>query len=100
MVPIPGFCSKKIHKKITNKLIKKVINPIEKFKCIEIPCANTLHGEAPVKETIKSPSPKPNNVNPRHKKKNVENFGFKFKGLGELQEVFGIFLIERNIFYY
>ena len=43
----------------------------------EIPWARTLHGDAPVKETINSPSPKPNNISPKHKKKNVENFGLK-----------------------
>ena len=29
-VPIPGFCFKKIHKKITKRLMKKVIVPIER----------------------------------------------------------------------
>ena len=63
----------------------------------EIPCAKTLQGEAPVKETIKSPSPKPNKVRPKHKKKNVENLGLKLYGFSELQFTFGIFLIFKNI---
>ena len=38
IVPIPGFWSRKIHKKITNKLIKKVIIPIDNKKdLVEIP---------------------------------------------------------------
>ena len=81
-------------------LIKKVINPIDKFICKEMPCARTLQGEAPVRETNNKPSPKPNKPSLRHKKKKVEIFGFKFKGLGELQDTLGIFLIERNIFNY
>ena len=43
----------------------------------EIPCARTLHGEAPVNDTINKPSPRPNNIRPKHKKKNVENLGLK-----------------------
>ena len=58
-------------------LIKKVINPIDKFICKEMPCARTLQGEAPVRETNNKPSPKPNKVKPKHKKKNVENLGLK-----------------------
>ena len=63
-----------------------------------MPCAKTLQGEAPVKETINSPSPRPNKVRPKHKKKNVENFGLKLYGLSELQCTFGIFFIFKNIF--
>ena len=72
--------------------------PMEKPKFKYIPCARTLHGEAPTVEIINSPSPKPNKVNPRHKKKKVDIFGFKFKGLSELQDTLGIFLIFKNIF--
>ena len=61
------------------------------------PWAKTLHGEAPVKETINKPSPKPNNVKPKHKKNNVENFGLKLNGLPELQYVFGTFFIDKNM---
>ena len=46
------------------------------FKCI--PCARTLHGEAPAAETINNPSPNPNKVKPKHKKKSVDIFGLKF----------------------
>ena len=77
IVPIPGFCSSGIHKIKTATLIKNVIVPILKLTFKEIPCAKTLHGEAPVKDTINKPSPRPNNMRPKHKKKNVENFGLK-----------------------
>ena len=39
-----------------------VIIPIERSTFNEIPCARTDHGEAPAKETINNPSPKPNKV--------------------------------------
>ena len=78
-------------------LTRIVIIPIERLAFSEIPCARTDHGEAPAKETINKPSPKPNKVNPTHRKKNVEIFGFKFSGLSELQVTFGIFLICKNI---
>ena len=80
-------------------LIKNVIIPILRFTFIEIPWAKTLQGEAPVKETINNPSPKPNNIKPKQQKNNVENFGLKFSGLDELQETLGIFFIDKNIFY-
>ena len=73
------------------------IIPIEKPIFKKIPCAKTLHGEAPDIETINRPSPNPNKVSPKHKKKNVEIFGFKFKGLSELQETLGIFFIDKNM---
>ena len=53
-----------------------------------------------MKETNKRPSPIPNKLKPKHKNKNVENFGFKFNGLSELQETLGIFFIVKNIFFY
>ena len=68
-----------------------------KFTLREIPWANTLQGDAPIEETINNPSPKPNNIKPKHKKKNVENFGLKLYILLELHETFGIFLIFKNI---
>ena len=77
IVPIPGFWPRGIHKIKTAILIKRVIVPILKLTFKEIPCAKTLHGEAPVKDTINKPSPRPNNIKPKHKKKNVENFGLK-----------------------
>ena len=84
--------------------MKNVIIPILKFTFKEIPWANTLHGEAPAKETINKPSPRPNSIKPKHKKKNVESFGLKLYGLSELQLTFGISLIFKNIlisyFYY
>ena len=62
-----------------------------------MPIARTLQGEAPVSETNKSPSPKPNNVNPKHTYNNVENLGLILNGFLELHEVFGIFFIVKNI---
>ena len=76
------------------------MTPIEKLTFKEIPCANTLHGEAPVSDTINKPSPKPNKLRPKHKNKKVDSLGLMFKGLSELHETLGIFFIERNMFYY
>jgi|TARA_B100000929_G_C15295297_1_gene348472 hypothetical protein len=76
------------------------MTPTDRSICKDIPCANTLQGEAPVSDTSNKPSPKPNKVNPKHKNKNVDSFGLKFKGFLELQGTLGIFLIERNMFYY
>ena len=97
IVPIPGFWFNGIQKIKTEILIINVINPTENPDFIEIPWAKTDHGEAPEDETINNPSPKPNRVSPKHKKKNVEIFGLKFNGLFELQETFGISLIFKNI---
>ena len=66
----------------------------------EIPCASTLHGEAPVEETKSKPSPKPNKIKPKQRNKKVDIFGLKFKGFSELHETLGTFFIERNMFYY
>ena len=98
MVAIPGFWPSGIHKIKTTTLIKNVIIPILRFTLREIPWAKTLQGEAPVKETINKPSPNPNNINPKHKKKNVENFGLRLWGFSDVQLTFGIFLIFKNIF--
>ena len=62
-----------------------------------MPWARTLHGEAPVEDTISKPSPKPNNDKPKHKKNRDEIFGLKFKGLSELQYTFGMLFIDKNI---
>ena len=97
-VPIPGFWFKNIQKNNTAKLIKKVTVPIEKSIFKEIPCAKTVQGEAPVSETINSPSPNPNKVKPKHKKRKVEIFGFKFRGFSELHETLGIFFRDKNMF--
>ena len=99
MVPIPGFWPRGIHKTKTAILIKSVMVPILKFTFKEMPWAKTLQGEAPVKDTINKPSPKPNSVRPKHKKKNVDNLGLKLYGFSELQFTFGIFLIFKNIFW-
>ena len=98
IVPIPGFWFKKNQKNKTPRLIKRVIVPIDKSTCKEIPWASTLQGEAPVSEIINSPSPIPNSVKPKHKKRKVEIFGLKFRGLSELHETFGIFFKDKNMF--
>tara|TARA_Y100000996_G_C22270221_1_gene539670 strand:- start:45 stop:368 length:324 start_codon:yes stop_codon:yes gene_type:complete len=97
IVPIPGFCFNGIHIIKTITLIIKVITPIEYFTFKEIPWARTLHGEAPLKETISKPSPNPKSVKPKHKKKKVEIFGLKLNGYFELHLVLGIFLMDKNI---
>ena len=76
------------------------MTPIDKSACKDIPCANTLHGDAPVRETSNKPSPKPNKTKPKQRNKKVGNLGLKFKGFSELQETLGTFLIERNMFHY
>ena len=97
IVPIQGFWFNGSQKIKTTMLISIVIIPTEKPTFKKIPCARTLHGEAPVVETINNPSPSPNKASPKHKKKNVEIFGFRFKGLFELHETLGTFFIDKNI---
>ena len=97
IVPIPGFWFKGIQKIKTETLIINVINPTENPDFEEIPWANTLHGDAPEAETINKPSPKPNKVSPKQRKKNVDIFGLKLSGLSELQGTTGIFFIFKNI---
>ena len=70
---------------------------MEIFNIFDNPSARTDHGELPVVETNKRPSPKPNKVNPTHKSIKVVNLGFKFKGFSELQDFEGIFLMVKNI---
>ena len=97
IVPIPGFWFNGNQRIKTTTLISIVIIPTEKPTFKKIPCARTLHGEAPAAETINNPSPNPNNASPKHKKKNVEIFGFRFKGLFELHETLGTFFIDKNM---
>ena len=80
-------------------LTNMVIIPVEKSTFKAIPCARTLQGEAPAKDTISNPSPKPNKARPSNKKKNVEILGLRFNGFSELQDTLGIFLIFKNIFF-
>ena len=75
----------------------KVTTPIDNPYLIEIPCAITVHGEFPRNEITTNASPKPNNIRPKQRKNNVDNFGFRLKVSSELHETFGIFLIVRNI---
>ena len=74
IVPRPGFCFKKIHKKSTPTLTKKVAAPMDKLELSEIPSANTDQGEFPVVDKINKPSPKPKIVNPKIKKNDVERY--------------------------
>ena len=97
IVPIPGFCFNGNQKTKTPMLTNIVIIPVEKSTFDAIPCARTDQGDAPANDTINSPSPKPNKARPNIKKKNVENLGLRFIDLSELQDNFGIFLIDKNI---
>ena len=97
MVPIPGFWLKGTQRSNTKILIIIVTAPTERPTLKWIPCAKTDHGEAPAAETSNNPSPTPNKVSPKHKKKNVIILGFKFSGFSELHETLGMFFIDRNI---
>ena len=88
---------KKIHKNKTLTLTINVAAPIDMSVFLDIPSANTDHGELPVVDKTKRPSPKPNKTNPKQRKKKVENLGLKFKGFSELHVFIGIFLIVKNI---
>ena len=70
---------------------------MDNVEFLEIPSASTDHGEFPVVESINNPSPKPNMINPKIKKNDVENFGLKLMLLSELQYTLGIFLIDKNM---
>ena len=87
IVPIPGFCFKGNQSNKTIILIKIVMRPMEKPMFKYKPWANTLQGDAPDAETINKPSPKPNKVKPKQRKKNVEIFGFKFNGFSNLLRI-------------
>ena len=78
-------------------LIMNVDKPIEIFNIFDNPSARTDHGELPVVETNKRPSPNPNKDKPTHKSKKVLNLGLKFKGFSELQDFEGIFFMVKNI---
>ena len=69
IVPIPSFWFKGIQKIKTETLNTNVINPTENPDFKEIPCAKTDQGDAPEAETINKPSPKPNKINPKQRKK-------------------------------
>ena len=72
---MPGFWPSGIHKTKTTKLIKRVIVPILKLIFKEIPWAKTLHGEAPVNETI-------NKLDVEARKKFVDTFEKIKKNIG------------------
>ena len=48
-------------------------------------------GEAPVKETINNPSPKPNKAKPKQRNKKVDIFGLKFKGFLNSKKLWVLF---------
>ena len=78
----------------------KVTKPTDISVLRDIPWAKTLQGDAPVNETISKPSPAPNNVNPKTKKKIVTSFGLKLNGFLELHDFLGIFFIVKKIINY
>ena len=80
------------------QLIINVDKPIEIFKIFDKPSARTDHGEFPVVDTSKRPSPNPNNERPIHKSKKVINLGLRFNGSSELQDLEGIFFMVKNMF--
>ena len=59
--------------------------PIDKFTFREIPCANTLQGEAPVKTQLKAPHLNQIKLN-QNTKKEMLRFLVKINGLSELHQ--------------
>ena len=93
IVPMPGFCFKKIQNDKTAKLIRNVEVPMVIPVILVIPSARTDQGEFPVVEISNKPSPKPKIASPKQRKKKVENLGLKLRGLSELQDLEGIDLM-------
>ena len=60
-----------------------------------IPSARTDQGEFPVVDTNNNPSPNPKIASPKQRKKKVEIFGLKLRGLYELQDLEGMDLIVK-----
>ena len=96
-VPKPGFCFKNIQVLRTRTLTIKVAKPTLQFNLSDSPSANTVQGLTPIVECIRSDSPKPKRLSPKHNKMNVFNLGLKLRGVSELQLVLGTLLMERNI---
>ena len=95
IVPMPGFCFKKIQSDNTPTLTRNVEVPIVIPVILVIPSANTDQGEFPVVETNNNPSPNPKIARPIHSKRKVETFGLKLSGFSELQLFCGMFLILK-----
>ena len=93
IVPMPGFCFKKIQNDKTAKLIRNVEVPMVIPVILVIPSARTDHGEFPVVEISNKPSPNPKIDSPKQRKKKVENLGLKLRGLSELQDLEGMDLM-------
>jgi len=95
IVPMPGFCFKKIQRDKTPTLTRKVEVPMVIPVILVIPSANTDHGEFPVVETSNNPSPNPKIAKPMQSKKKVETLGLKLSGFSELQLFCGIDLMVK-----
>ena len=95
IVPAPGICFSGIQRRSTARLIKNVRLPILSFVEIDKPSARTVHGLIPAPAVIINDSPRPNNVNPKHRINTVSGDGEKFNGLSELQLTLGTDLTEK-----
>ena len=97
MVPMPGVCLSGIQQNKTNKLIMKVANPILQPVTFVMPWANTVHGLTPTPAAIIKASPKPKRIRPITRKTTDTKGGAIIRALGELQNRFGTFFIDRNL---
>ena len=95
IVPTPAGCFRGIHSINTARLIRKVRTPMLKPEVLESPSARTVHGLIPAPAVIINDSPRPNNVNPKHRINTVSGDGEKFNGLSELQLTLGTDLTEK-----
>jgi len=95
IVPMPGFCFKKIQNDNTATLTRNVEVPMVIPVILVIPSARTDQGEFPVVETNNKPSPNPKIASPKQRKKKVETFGLKLRGLSELQDFEGMDLMVK-----
>ena len=96
IVPIPIFSSKNNHNNKTIKLTRKAHVPTVSPRFKARPWCKTFQGDAPIVEMINRPSPKPNNIKPKHNKKRVLKEGLRFLVDLELQDNLGIFFIFKN----
>ena len=94
-MPAPGICFSGTQRRSTARLIKNVRLPILSFVEIDRPSARTVHGLIPAPAVIINDSPRPNNVNPKHRINTVSGDGEKFNGLSELQLTLGTDLTEK-----
>ena len=76
--------------------MKKVAVPMLKLNTLEMPCPSTVQGLTPIPADISSASPSPNKINPIIKNKIDINLGLMVSALGELQNNFGIFFVDKN----